>query len=202
MSALHNHDEYDGETTNEASNLSFKTPNSPLKRKAKNVEEVGVRVLSIEEVAKVLPTLWSTGEVIVDQTSQGMINWEMIVPAAKGSLFKASIFIEGSCFKMLKGVMRLKEYDEDCKLKNESGEKTILADLEVRRKPLVEGSYEELVEELTSLLVNADRFKSAIETPADYHKLRLQNFQENAKGKSNSARTAKVALPGNMPACT
>ncbi len=184
--------DYDGETTNEASNLSMKgVPGSPLKR---NQQDLFTK--EVEELKRTLPITWSTGEVIAEETSKGLINWDLV--NSEGSSFKASVIIEGKYHKMLKGLLRLKGYDRD--------EGDISCDLEIVRKPLERGEYEKMLDELSSLLEIASA-QTEIKTPSEYHRMHRENKLTGNYNKNDTCHHAspkkktKIPQPENTGAC-
>jgi len=152
--------DYEGETSNEATNQSLAASNLSYKSFS---GQISATANPVDVPALVsLPQRWCTGE--------NLAGPEIVYTLVPNSVYKYAIYIEGKYQRMLVGILRMQGYG------NNVGVDELDNNLEVvKRGPVSDTNYTEVYQEVHAAL--QAKVKEAlqlpfVENPAEYRKLR------------------------------
>jgi len=155
--------DYDGETSNEATNQSFFSVKSP--EKAGLSPNTAARAVSVAvPPLKSLSQRWCTGENIAGP--------EIVYTAVPNSVYKHAIYLEGKYQVMLTAVLRMQGYGG-----NVGGADELDYNLEVIKRPVCEENFTDAYQAVHAALqakVQAALQVPVVESPAEYRKLRSE----------------------------
>jgi len=185
--------DYDGETTNEATNLSFSSESPKKGGLSRNSAAVATTLVSRKADVPLmtsLPQRWCTGE--------NLTGPEIIYTNVPNSVYKHTIYMEGKYQIMLVGILRMQGYG------NNVGIDELYDNLEVIKRPVSEATYKDIYQEVYDILqakIQAALQVPVVESPTEYRKLHSEgkflstNEAVPASVKKNKDSRGAVVCP-------